>query len=119
MRTTSSINVRHDLSTEEATLDDFEMTDKNEEKETEIEGTEPTPLEPHAPERDIEKANSLTERDESEAQPQINVNDWNGPDDQDNPHNWPTWLRVYHAVVPGLFGFAVSVSAPFSSSVNG
>jgi hypothetical protein len=35
------------------------------------------------------------------------VLDWNGPDDPDNPHNWPMWLRVYHATAPGLFGFAV------------
>lgn len=33
--------------------------------------------------------------------------DWNGPDDPDNPHNWPLWLRVYHATTPGFFGFAV------------
>jgi hypothetical protein len=33
--------------------------------------------------------------------------DWNGPDDPDNPHNWPLWLRIYHATTPGLFGFAV------------
>ena len=33
--------------------------------------------------------------------------DWDGPGDPDNPHNWPLWLRVYHATTPGLFGFAV------------
>ncbi|KAF2260915.1 MFS general substrate transporter [Lojkania enalia] len=50
---------------------------------------------------DIEKAESGRERD-------ISVNDWNGPDDPDNPHNWPMWLRVYHATTPGLYGFAVT-----------
>ncbi|KAJ4336711.1 hypothetical protein N0V95_008549 [Ascochyta clinopodiicola] len=34
--------------------------------------------------------------------------DWNGPDDPDNPQNWPLWMRVYHATTPGLFGFAVT-----------
>lgn len=33
--------------------------------------------------------------------------DWDGPDDPGNPHNWPLWLRVYHATAPGFFGFAV------------
>lgn len=36
-----------------------------------------------------------------------NPTDWNGPDDPDNPHNWGTWKRVYHATIPALFGFAV------------
>ena len=39
-------------------------------------------------------------------QPQTTT-DWDGPDDPDNPHNWPLWLRVYHATTPGFFGFAV------------
>ncbi|KAJ4326248.1 hypothetical protein N0V94_000195 [Neodidymelliopsis sp. IMI 364377] len=34
--------------------------------------------------------------------------DWTGPNDPDNPHNWPLWLRIYHATIPGLFGFAVT-----------
>ena len=33
--------------------------------------------------------------------------DWTGPNDPGNPHNWSTWKRVYHATIPGLFGFAV------------
>lgn len=36
-----------------------------------------------------------------------NVMDWDGPNDPDNPQNWPMSKRVYHAVVPALFGFAV------------
>jgi hypothetical protein len=38
---------------------------------------------------------------------ETNVIDWNGPDDPDNPQNWPRWLKVFHATMPGLFGFAV------------
>lgn len=38
---------------------------------------------------------------------QPRVDDWDGPDDPEHPHNWPMWLRIYHAVVPALFGFAV------------
>lgn len=37
----------------------------------------------------------------------VNITDWNGPDDPDNPHNWGSWQRIYHATIPALFGFAV------------
>ena len=37
----------------------------------------------------------------------VNSTEWTGPDDQNNPHNWSTWKRVYHAMIPALFGFAV------------
>ena len=33
--------------------------------------------------------------------------EWDGPDDQENPHNWRFASKVYHVTVPGLFGFAV------------
>lgn len=39
------------------------------------------------------------------------VTDWDGPDDPGNPHNWPMWSRLYHCVVPGLFGFVVYILA--------
>jgi hypothetical protein len=35
------------------------------------------------------------------------VDDWDGPDDPENPHNWSLWLRAYHTAIPALFGFAV------------
>lgn len=38
---------------------------------------------------------------------QQRIDDWDGLDDPENPHNWPMHLRVYHAVMPALFGFAV------------
>jgi hypothetical protein len=38
---------------------------------------------------------------------QPNLTDWNGPDDPDNPHTWGKGRKLYHIVVPGLFGFAV------------
>jgi hypothetical protein len=37
------------------------------------------------------------------------VVDWTCKEDMDNPHNWSLTSRVYHVVVPGLFGFAVLV----------
>lgn len=28
------------------------------------------------------------------------IDDWDGPDDPENPWNWPTWKRVYHTFIP-------------------
>ena len=33
--------------------------------------------------------------------------DWEGNDDPENPHNWSTWRRAYHVIVPGCYGFVV------------
>ena len=38
----------------------------------------------------------------------VTAQDWNGPHDPENPLNWPLWDRVYHTVVPSLFGFSVT-----------
>ncbi|CAG9988180.1 unnamed protein product [Clonostachys byssicola] len=34
--------------------------------------------------------------------------DWDGPDDADNPHNWPTWQRVMHSAIPAVYGFGLT-----------
>ena len=39
--------------------------------------------------------------------------DWMGPDDPENPHNWPLWKRTFHTIPPALFAFATT----FGSSV--
>lgn len=28
------------------------------------------------------------------------LDDWDGPDDPENPWNWPTWKRAYHTFIP-------------------
>ena len=38
----------------------------------------------------------------------VTAQDWTGPNDPENPMNWPLWQRVYHTTVPALFGFAVT-----------
>ncbi|KAF2787092.1 MFS general substrate transporter [Melanomma pulvis-pyrius CBS 109.77] len=48
------------------------------------------------------------EEKDVESPPTSSLTDWNGPNDPDNPHNWPMWMRIYHATTPGLFGFAVT-----------
>ena len=43
----------------------------------------------------------------------VTAQDWTGPNDPENPHNWPFWLRVYHTTLPAFFGLSVT----FGSSV--
>ena len=38
----------------------------------------------------------------------VTAQDWTGPDDPENPRNWPMWQRVYHTTVPALFCLAVT-----------
>jgi hypothetical protein len=40
----------------------------------------------------------------------VTAQDWTGPDDPENPHNWPLWKRIWHTIPPGLFAFSVYVS---------
>ncbi|KAH7412074.1 major facilitator superfamily domain-containing protein [Phaeosphaeria sp. MPI-PUGE-AT-0046c] len=51
----------------------------------------------------------------------LDCSDWDGPDDPDNPHNWPMSKRAYHCLAPAFFGFAVtfgtSVYTPAVSDV--
>jgi hypothetical protein len=39
--------------------------------------------------------------------------DWDGPDDPDNPLNWPTPKKIYNTVIPALQCFTIT----FGSSV--
>lgn len=32
----------------------------------------------------------------------VTAQEWNGPDDPENPQNWPLWQRVYHTYVHSL-----------------
>lgn len=44
--------------------------------------------------------------DESlERGPAVPEFDWDT--DKTNPLNWPLWKRIYHAVLPAIFGFVV------------
>ncbi|RYP07237.1 hypothetical protein DL765_009227 [Monosporascus sp. GIB2] len=37
------------------------------------------------------------------------VTDWDGPADPANPKNWSLALRIYHTMLPALYGFSVSL----------
>ena len=41
----------------------------------------------------------------------FHAQDWNGPEDPDNPHNWPFAKRIYHASIPATLGFAVTIGS--------
>lgn len=69
-----------------------------------------------------EKAHSKREGSDEEsdelegtrtAQRIVTAQDWTGPDDPENPQNWPTWKKIYHTIPCALFGFVVT----FGSSV--
>jgi hypothetical protein len=83
-----------------SSLSDIEKGDLFKEKEE-------TALGPPMQELSRDKSIAQEEMDTPVPPPASSITDWNGPDDPDNPHNWPMWLRVYHATTPGLFGFAV------------
>jgi len=68
-------------------------------------------------ENSIEKDSALLSTDSEKTAPESTTQsltppsalDWTGPDDPDNPHNWPTWRRVYITFSTALLGFAVYV----------
>ena len=35
------------------------------------------------------------------------AHDWTGPDDPENPRNWSAAKKIYHVLIPTLFGFVV------------
>ncbi|CAF9921494.1 MAG: hypothetical protein HETSPECPRED_004566 [Heterodermia speciosa] len=34
--------------------------------------------------------------------------DWDGPDDKDDPHNWPIWKKVFHSAIPAIYSFGLT-----------
>jgi hypothetical protein len=56
---------------------------------------------------DVEKTRAGQQNSSMSPNEQTNPKEWTGPDDRDNPQNWNTGAKVYHATIPALFGFAV------------
>lgn len=50
------------------------------------------------PEPDVEQQRPTEEKAPEERAPP--VDDWDGPDDPENPWNWPFWKRCYHTFIP-------------------
>ena len=51
----------------------------------------------------------------SVAPPKPAVVDWDGPDDPANPKTWSLGLRIYHTLLPALYGFSVSIGTSIYS----
>ncbi|KAF2095630.1 MFS general substrate transporter [Rhizodiscina lignyota] len=65
---------------------------------------------------DLEKLSTHHDVEAEAAHPAtraVTAQDWTGPDDPENPFNWPMSKRVYSTAIPGLFAFVVT----FGSSV--
>ena len=59
---------------------------------------------------DLEKiatSNANHSKHGSPARKVVTAQDWTGPDDPENPHNWPLWKRLYHTALVGIFCFTV------------
>jgi len=85
---------------------------------------QPLEMHPHYPKladadekHSIEKDSTLLSTGSEKAVPKSTTQslvpppalDWTGPDDPGNPHNWPTWQRVYITFSTALLGFSVYV----------
>ncbi|KAH7130283.1 MFS multidrug transporter-like protein [Dendryphion nanum] len=75
-------------------------------------------LQPSLDRTESEKPQVITDNANTASTQLYNIDDWNGPDDPDNPLNWPLGRKLYHVIVPGLFGFAVTFgTSVFTPSV--
>lgn len=63
-----------------------------------VEGSQLEPSRPASSTKDLEKGS------EPDALP-IDHADWRGPDDPENPMNWPAWLRYALVVPPAVVSF--------------
>jgi len=68
-----------------------------------ISGAEPTD--------DLEKSTSHATQHSAVSghpvQKTVTAQDWTGPDDPENPMNWPIWKKVYHVAIPALQCFTM------------
>lgn len=66
-----------------------------------IYGEEESDVTEQGDEGDLEKQNEDLEKGPSKhAHPP--ALDWNGPDDPENPHNWPLGKKIMHIIAPAI-----------------
>ena len=46
----------------------------------------------------------------STQQPYV-ADDWDGPDDPDNAHNWPFWKKTYHTCIPASIALVCTLAS--------
>ena len=94
-----------DPKTQELELD--KMAAQSDSDSTISSGSRPDPLDDT---RDIEMiatSNTQHSKDGPPAQRLVTAQDWTGPEDLENPHNWPLWKKCYHTALVGVFCFTV------------
>lgn len=53
------------------------------------------------------KVDQLNTEGQPTVQKVVTAQDWTGPDDPENPENWPAWKKAYTLVVVGIQCFVV------------
>ena len=61
----------------------------------------------HTKEHDVSRSATNHDVEGTPMRRVVTAQDWTGPDDPENPHNWPLWKRIWHTVPPALFAFIV------------
>ncbi|KAJ3546720.1 hypothetical protein NM208_g1862 [Fusarium decemcellulare] len=69
-----------------------------------------------APDRDVERDSAPGTTPIEKAQSQdgsvvpeaIQALDWDGPDDPENPMNWPVWKKIMHSAIPAVYAFGLT-----------
>jgi hypothetical protein len=82
---------------------------------TQSSSTATLPTNGHDRDEDLEKENTFDpidlpngdlEKGKAGQQAPPAILDWDGPDDPDNPLNWPQWKRNFHVIPPAIISFA-------------
>lgn len=95
---------------------DTAISDKMGSDSNSVSSSEDSPAVPERPiETDLEKATTqhtqrtTTSRAGDPVQRVTTAQDWTGPDDPENPFNWPLFKKVYHTTMVGFQCFTMYV----------
>ncbi|TVY83941.1 Polyamine transporter [Lachnellula suecica] len=61
--------------------------------------------------RSTNDAPAINQHKSAELTRTLTAQDWTGPDDPENPRNWPFGKKVFHTIVPALLAFVVSIGS--------
>lgn len=80
---------------------------------TVTDGPDKASLSPHS------SADTTTDPEAATDGPPKTATDWSGPDDPENPHNWPLSKKFYHSGVTALLSFVVTYgSSAYSPGIQ-
>lgn len=58
-----------------------------------------------APAVDARAGDQGKDRNKAPVKSEFTAQNWSGPDDPENPHNWQLWKRIYNTAATGLLAF--------------